>query len=45
MASEYLKWKYRDVTREEQAEPTPAEEQRIRADMERSRHLIEQMKE
>lgn len=27
------------------AESTPAEEQRIRADMERSRHLIEQMKE
>lgn len=25
MASEYLKWKYRDVTREEQAVPTPAQ--------------------
>ena len=28
MASEYLKWKYRDVTREEQAEPTPAEKRK-----------------
>ena len=28
MASEYLKWKYRDVKREEQAELTPAEQRK-----------------